>query len=674
MSSTVTTTTTSTTYTTEDPSGFVGTLKLTGAPSNPEEVDIALHDPGNDKNYKQEVNNWLNSLPIPDSVKDMIRTNMGLTGGGNQPSESGAAKTINDFQKNNNIGLLSSSQMKQMADTGYLTGKDGKTVQVPPDVQAAAKVFMANDAAFFKKMESATNGKHDGQLGQGDYGNAVKDGTIQANGGSNGNNGPTGIPKDSFMSAVMNGHVSPNRPSEYGAAKTINDFQKEHNIGLLSDTQMKQMADTGYLTGKDGKTIQVPPEVQDAAKTYMANDAALFKKLESATDGKHDGQLGQGDFNHAVSDGSIAPNYGTNGTPTPGGQPPVTGSGNTGNTNLPSDSSAVNTIKNFQNDKNTGMLSDTQMKQMADTGYLTGKDGKTIQVPPEVQQAAKTYMANDGELFKKIESATNGQHDGLLATWDADAAVKDGSVSANGGPNGTPTPGGQPPVATTGSGNTNLPSDSSAVNTIKNFQNDKNTGMLSDTQMKQMADTGYLTGKDGKTIQVPPEVQQAAKTYMANDGELFKKIESATNGQHDGLLATWDADAAVKDGSVSANGGPGPTGTPTPGGQPPVTGTGNTNLPSDSSAVGTIKNFQNDKATGMLSDTQMKQMADTGYLTGKDGKTIQVPPEVQQAAKAYMANDAELFKKIESATNGQHDGLLATWDADAARKDGTVSA
>ncbi|MFS2140689.1 hypothetical protein, partial [Duganella sp. Dugasp56] len=363
MSSTVTTTTTSTTYTTEDPSGFVGTLKLTGAPSNPEEVDIALHDPGNDKNYKQEVNNWLNSLPIPDSVKDMIRTNMGLTGGGNQPSESGAAKTINDFQKNNNIGLLSSSQMKQMADTGYLTGKDGKTVQVPPDVQAAAKVFMANDAAFFKKMESATNGKHDGQLGQGDYGNAVKDGTIQANGGSNGNNGPTGIPKDSFMSAVMNGHVSPNRPSEYGAAKTINDFQKEHNIGLLSDTQMKQMADTGYLTGKDGKTIQVPPEVQDAAKTYMANDAALFKKLESATDGKHDGQLGQGDFNHAVSDGSIAPNYGTNGTPTPGGQPPVTGSGNTGNTNLPSDSSAVNTIKNFQNDKNTGMLSDTQMKQ-----------------------------------------------------------------------------------------------------------------------------------------------------------------------------------------------------------------------------------------------------------------------------------------------------------------------
>jgi hypothetical protein len=290
-----------------------------------------------------------------------------------------------------------------------------------------------------------------------------------------------------------------------------------------------------------------------------------------------------------------------------------------------------------------------------------------------VQQAAKTYMANDGELFKKIESATNGQHDGLLATWDADAAVKDGSVSANGGPNGTPTPGGQPPVATTGSGNTNLPSDSSAVNTIKNFQNDKNTGMLSDTQMKQMADTGYLTGKDGKTIQVPPEVQQAAKTYMANDGELFKKIESATNGKHDGLLATWDADAAVMDGSVSANGGP--NGTPTPGGQPPVTtGTGNTNLPSDSSAVGTIKNFQNDKATGMLSDTQMKQMADTGYLTGKDGKTIQVPPEVQQAAKAYMANDAELFKKIESATNGQHDGLLATWDADAARKDGTVSA
>ncbi|WP_034304030.1 hypothetical protein, partial [Herbaspirillum sp. RV1423] len=40
-------------------------------------------------------------------------------------------------------------------------------------------------------------------------------------------------------------------PSESGAAKTINQFQNDHDIQLISAQQMQQMAQSGYYTDKD---------------------------------------------------------------------------------------------------------------------------------------------------------------------------------------------------------------------------------------------------------------------------------------------------------------------------------------------------------------------------------------------------------------------------------------
>jgi len=196
------------------------------------------------------------------------------------------------------------------------------------------------------------------------------------------------------------------------------------------------MAQTGYFTDKDGNTKQVPPEVQAAAQAMMANGGELFKQLESALNGKHDGKLSQVDFTEAIKDGTIAPGYG-NGNGNGNGNYGV-GNGNNngydptqfGGRTLPSDSTAVNTIEKYQKDNGIGLISADQMLQMAQTGYFTDKDGNTKQVPPEVQAAAQAYMANGGELFKKIEAAVTGKHDGLLGQNDPGQAREDGTVSA----------------------------------------------------------------------------------------------------------------------------------------------------------------------------------------------------------------------------------------------------
>jgi len=156
---------------------------------------------------------------------------------------------------------------------------------------------MENNGELFKKLESATDGKHDGKLGQGDYDNAIKDGTISRDTGPRSTNGPDSTP---------NPTTTGNLPSDASAAKTINDFQKDKDIGLLSVENLKMMAETGYCKDKNGNTVQVPEETQAAAQKMMENNGELFKKLESATDGKHDGKLGQGDYGHAIDDGTIS--------------------------------------------------------------------------------------------------------------------------------------------------------------------------------------------------------------------------------------------------------------------------------------------------------------------------------------------------------------------------------
>jgi hypothetical protein len=95
--------------------------------------------------------------------------------------------------------------------------------------------------------------------------------------------------------------------SEFSAAKTINSFQKSALGGeRITAGQMEQMAKCGTITKNDGTTISVPPDVQGSAMRFMRNDGQLFKKLESSTDGKCDGELGLGDLGQALSKGRLS--------------------------------------------------------------------------------------------------------------------------------------------------------------------------------------------------------------------------------------------------------------------------------------------------------------------------------------------------------------------------------
>jgi hypothetical protein len=144
--------------------GCVGNQQVGCSPPNPGDIG----DPRN--NPIGGSGNWIDSLPIPGWLKNSLMPNL---------SEGAAAKTMNQFQGSALGGeRITKDQMKQMAQTGTITKKDGTTMPVPRDVQAAAKRFMADDAKLFKTMESSTDGKNDGELGFGDYQQALNKGRI----------------------------------------------------------------------------------------------------------------------------------------------------------------------------------------------------------------------------------------------------------------------------------------------------------------------------------------------------------------------------------------------------------------------------------------------------------------------------------------------------------------
>ncbi|HVK93278.1 MAG TPA: hypothetical protein VM571_00965 [Noviherbaspirillum sp.] len=560
------TTTVVTTYTTTIPDEkFPGRLPSHGDDCcEHDETDIGEGGGGYSHGGK---NNIIDGLPLPKWMKDLIKDLLGhQPAPSNLPSSSDAAKSINDFQNKHNIGLLSSEQMKQMAETGYCKLPNGETIQVPPDVQAAAQKMMENNGSLFKKLESATDGNYDGKLGKGDYKEAIKDGTI-------GEPGTRDLPKacglcsKDFLKFVMDGSISSNRPSEYGAAKTINDFQNKHNIGLLNVDQVKQMAEAGYCKLPNGETIQVPPEVQEAAQKMMENNGALFKKLESATDGKHDGMLGKGDFGEAIKDGTIAkgsltethrPKNDFGGVDIDALLKALGLSTEDGGNGLPSSSDAAKSIHDFQGKHNIGLLNVEQVKQMAESGYCKLPSGETIQVPPDVQAAAQKLMENNGELFKKLESAVNGNYDGKLSQADYKDAIKDGTIGQPGTQDLPKSGFGSADIdallkalgLSKTDGANGLPSSSDAAKTVNDFQNKHDIGLLNVAQVKQMAETGYCKLPNGETIQVPPNVQAAAQKLMENNGELFKKLESATDGNYDGKLGKGDYKEAIKDGII----------------------------------------------------------------------------------------------------------------------------
>jgi hypothetical protein len=67
--------------------------------------------------------------------------------------------------------------MDQIARCGY-TVDNGSLVAAGNDEQLAAMRYMANDGAFFREMESASDGC-DGVLSIDDYYAAMRDGTIR---------------------------------------------------------------------------------------------------------------------------------------------------------------------------------------------------------------------------------------------------------------------------------------------------------------------------------------------------------------------------------------------------------------------------------------------------------------------------------------------------------------
>ncbi len=682
QTTTITTTTTSYTSTTGLPKDFTPKNLL---PSY-DDTDI-----GGNQHHNHTGGNGgraIDNLPLPAWAKALLKSVLGDSGsaGSNLPSSADAAKSIRDFQKENKIGLLSSDQVKQMADTGYCTLPNGERVQVPPDIQAAAQKMMENNGDLFKKLESAIRGSHDGLLSAADYDAALKDGSI-GKPGTNDLQTVQGLDRDAFLKQVMSGTISSNRPVEYNAAKTIHDFQKQHNIGLLNSDQLQQMAETGYCKLPNGERIQVPPDIQAAAQKMMENNGELFKKLESAVTGKFDGLLSTADFDKAAREGTINHLGGANGpsaTYDPSG--------------LPSSSDAAKTIHDFQQQHKIDLLSSDQAQQMAETGYCTLPNGDRIQVPPDVQAAAQKMMENNGELYKKLEAAIRGSHDGLLSAADYDAALKDGSI-------GKP---GTADLSTddadmiqefqqqfindlmnrddlTNDAANGLPSSSDAAKTIHDFQQQHKIDLLSSDQAQQMAETGYCTLPNGDRIQVPPDVQAAAQKMMENNGELYKKLEAAIRGSHDGLLSAADYDAALKDGSI---GKPGTADLSTDDAdmiqefqqqfindlmnRVDLTNDAANGLPSSSDAAKSIHDFQQQHKIGLLSIDQVKQMADTGYCTLPGGERIQVPPDIQAAAQKMVENNGDLYKKLEAAIRGSHDGLLSAADYDAALKDGSI--
>lgn len=515
-----------------------------------------MRDIGGQRNKQggnASLNAVLDAMNIPEGIKDLLRKVLSDSSSANLPSEASAVDTMQKFQNANKDKLreISFDEMKDIA-SGKRDSIHG--VKIPDDVKEAAKTYVANHGALFDKVESATNGKHDSKLGSGDPDHLNSSQLSKQ---------PTtaGTGPDSFMRACANNHISPNEPDEYGAVKAMGKFQKDNDIKLISYDQLKDIA-SGKTTEINGKAI--PDEVKDAAKAYVANNGALFDKVEAATDGKHDSKLGAGDPEQALKKGIV-------------------------NVSPMSEKTAVGVMEEFQKNGGPKHINIDQMNDIA-SGKISSMGMK--EVTPEVKAAAQAFVANHGALFDKMEAATDGKHDSRLGSGDADQARKKGIVlsdqapSANQAPNAHQGPnagqnaqrqpddalamllgsrskrepqnddtlqmllGGQQQGERSGpsvdgrpsaGGNANPAGEVKAVETMEKFQNNGGPKHINFDEMKDIA-SGKIKELGGKDIM--PEVKAAAQTYVANHGALFDKMEAATDGKHDSKLGSGDPQQA----------------------------------------------------------------------------------------------------------------------------------
>ena len=564
--------------------------------------------------------NVLNNLPLPAWARTYLKKWLGPEAGNALPSSADAFKTVRDFQKQNRTGLLSIDQMQQMAKTGYCTLSNGKIIRTPPEIRDAAQKFMENNGALFKRMEASIGGKLGGSPDRAACQEALKNGSI----GKPATPAPPvyhGVCCNDFYKFVMNGALSTNRPAEYNAAKTINEFQKQYNIDSLSFKQLVLIAETGYCRPPENKVIQVPSEVREAARKFMENDGELLKKMEAAIGGKPDTPhpptqrgVSYDDFYKCVMNGTLSANQ-------------------------PAEYAAAKTINEFLKKYQLGLLSFKQLVQIVETGSCTLSERK-IQVPPEVQEAARKFIANDGALYKKLESAVVGNYEDSLKKGD------DNESSGNGSPSNANDEDTQYDY---GDG---LPSPAAAAKAIYNFQQQYNLGLLGFKQMQQIAETGHCTLPNGQTVQVSSEVQYAARKFMANDGALFKKLEADVRDGRGGTLSQEDYEAAVNDEKTS--------------GQP------RRGLLSPADAAKAIYDFQKNNNIDALSFDQLKQIVITGRYTLFIHQSVAVQSEARDAARMLLERDAALWKRLESAESGECDGLLTPADYEAALKKGII--
>lgn len=180
-------------------------------------------------------------------------------------TEQDAADIIKQFMRQNGDGLTK-SQMQQMANDGYVV-KNGKPMRVSPEVQQAAQKMMANGGELFNKLDNANKPwEHDNLVALVDIDVADQNQELE------------GSPLEQFFSALFKLFMP--SMSEQNASDIMKQFMQDNDCGLTKD-QMQQIADRGYFV-KDGKPMRVSSDVREAAQKMMANDGALFNKLDNA--------------------------------------------------------------------------------------------------------------------------------------------------------------------------------------------------------------------------------------------------------------------------------------------------------------------------------------------------------------------------------------------------------
>ncbi|MGI4849982.1 MAG: hypothetical protein ACRYGK_17875, partial [Janthinobacterium lividum] len=564
------------------------------------------------------------------------------------PLDQKAASTIDKFMTEHDFHHVGKRALDEIAETGYLT-KNGETIYVGnnKELMSAVERFRKNDFSLYNKLNDPATPR-------------------------------TTTTTTTTATTVVADVQDVSGPSQYQAARRMSAFQNATGEMLLSRAQMASVAEHGQFTGKNGKVVYAPDGVIAAARKMMEGGGALFSKLESATNDRHDSMLGAGDFAYAVKKGIVNADDVE-------AQPATRTTTRTSTTTVDegndfggeeyaanNDILAAGAMAVYQISHDVKLLDRTQMQQIADTGSFLDADGKKVDCA-DLQQAAKRLMAKGGALFDRLEAASNGVHDGKLGAGDFMNALKKGDIGMS-EPN-------QPQTTTTTTTVTETygpsPRDQyNAARSFANWQDESGNASISRDQMKEIDAHGFFI-KEGKKISPPADVVEAAHVMMANGAALFDKVESASTNTMDGKLGSNNFHDAVANRRLQANASDVATvhrivtTTTTAVEEDPVADNETTDR-ADLRAGRRLARFMVATGTASLSASQTAEIVKDGKFTDKDGFEHFAAPGVQAAAARLMADGAALFHKYETAVNKQADSIFTPNDFRAAVDSGLV--